>query len=66
MAKQQANAVVECSSESPAAIRDKVRSQLSSDVESFLKEGGQVQKIDDNVRADPPKRPAMAYGSAPI
>lgn len=67
MAKQQDTAVlVECSSESPALVREGVRKQLSSDVESFLKSGGQVQQIDDNVRADPPKKPSMTYGSAPI
>ena len=65
MAKQ-ASVAVECSSESPAAVRDQVRRQLSSDVESFLKSGGQVKQIDNNVRADPPKKPSMAYGSAPI
>ena len=63
---KQAAVIVECSSESPAALRETVRKQLSSDVESFLKNGGQVQKIADNVRADPPKKPSMTYGSAPI
>lgn len=66
MSKQQASVIVECSSESPAAVRDSVRQQLSSDVESFLKGGGQVKKIANNVRADPPKKPNMTYGSAPI
>lgn len=63
---KQASVLVECSSESPAALRDSVRRQLSQDVESYLKKGGQVQQIADNVRADPPKKPSMTYGSAPI
>lgn len=63
---KQASVIVECSSESPAALRESVRKQLSSDVESFLKKGGQVKQIADNVRADPPKKPSMTYGSAPI
>lgn len=58
--------VAECGSESTDAVRESVRDQLTSDVEAFLKGGGQVQKIDDNVRADPPKKPSMNYGSAPI
>lgn len=63
---QEAALVAECGSESTKAIRNGVRDQLSSDVEAFLKQGGKVQQIDDNVRADPPKKPSMNYGSAPI
>ena len=66
MSNQQTSVIVECSSESPASVRDSVRRQLSCDVESFLKSGGQVKQIADNVRADPPKKPNMTYGSAPI
>ncbi|MCG8610921.1 MAG: hypothetical protein MI864_10345 [Pseudomonadales bacterium] len=43
-----------------------MREQLQSDVESFLQQGGQVQKIEDNVRADPPRKPTINYGTAPI
>ena len=46
--------------------RAEVRSQLLSDVEVFLNGGGQVTQIDNNVRADPPRKPSMSYGSAPI
>ncbi len=46
--------------------RDEVRSQLQADVEAFLSRGGQVTQIDNNVRADPPRKPTMNYGSAPI
>lgn len=63
---KQATVIVECSSESTDELRDSVRRQLTSDVESFLKSGGRVQAIADNVRADPPKKPSMTYGSAPI
>jgi len=63
---KQAAVIVECNSESSSALRESVRRQLSSDVESFLMKGGEVQKIADNVRADPPKKPSMTYGSAPI
>jgi len=59
-------AIAECSSESPKIIRESVRQQLSCDVEQFLKNGGNVQRVDNNVRADPPKKPNMNYGSAPI
>lgn len=55
-----------CTSESPSGLRQNVRQQLSSDVEQFLKNGGAVSQIADNVRADPPKKPNMQYGSAPI
>ncbi len=63
---KQATVIVECSSESTDELRDSVRRQLTNDVESFLKGGGRVQAIADNVRADPPKKPSMTYGSAPI
>ncbi len=46
--------------------RAEVRSQLLSDVELFLNGGGEVTKIDNNVRADPPRKPSMSYGSTPI
>lgn len=63
---QEALAFTECTSESPQNIRESVRQQLSSDVENFLKNGGSVQRVENNVRADPPKKPTMNYGSAPI
>jgi hypothetical protein len=63
---QEAIALPECSSESPRIVRENVRQQLSSDIEEFLKRGGSVQRVDNNVRADPPKKPSMNYGSAPI
>ncbi len=46
--------------------REEARTQLVSDVELFLNGGGQVTKIENNVRADPPRKPSMSYGSAPI
>lgn len=46
--------------------RAEVRSQLLSDVDVFLSGGGEVTQIDNNVRADPPRKPSMSYGSAPI
>ncbi len=63
---QQEAALLEVTSESSNEQRNNVRNQLSSDVEAFLKNGGRVQQIADNVRADPPKKPNMTYGSAPI
>ncbi|MFD2231613.1 CDK5RAP3 family protein [Alkalimarinus sediminis] len=46
--------------------REEVRTQLMNDVEAFLNGGGQVTQVDNNVRADPPRKPSMSYGSAPI
>lgn len=63
---QEALLLAECSSESPQNVRENIRQQLSSDIENFLKNGGSVQRVDNNVRADPPKKPSMNYGSAPI
>jgi len=63
---QEAIALPECSSESPEVIRKNVRQKIDSDIAQFLKNGGNVQRVDNNVRADPPKKPNMNYGSAPI
>ena len=46
--------------------RQKDRDQLARDMEEFMKRGGAVQHIADNVRADPPRKPSADYGSAPI
>ncbi|AZZ90426.1 hypothetical protein EUZ85_06705 [Hahella sp. KA22] len=48
------------------AIKNKIREQLQSDIEAFLQRGGQVQTIANDVRADPPRKPDMQYGSNPI
>ncbi len=46
--------------------RREMRANLDRDIQAFLSRGGQVQHIDANVRADPPRKPNMNYGSAPI
>jgi|TARA_R110002049_G_scaffold8760_2_gene46734 flagellar basal body-associated protein FliL len=63
---QEALSQTEYSSESPQNVRENVRQQLSNDIENFLKNGGNVQRVENNVRADPPKKPNMNYGSTPI
>jgi len=63
---QEPLALSDVSSESPQNVRESVRQKLSSDIENFLKNGGSVQRVENNVRADPPKKPSMNYGSAPI
>ena len=47
-------------------VKDKIRVQLQDDIEAFLQRGGKVQMIEQDVRADPPKKPTSAYGSSPI
>jgi hypothetical protein len=63
---QDALSLSEYSSESPQNVRENIRQQLSNDIENFLKNGGNVQRVENNVRADPPKKPSMNYGSTPI
>ena len=46
--------------------RRQVREQLESDVEMFLRKGGHIQAIPDDVRADPPKKPESKYGTRSI
>ena len=46
--------------------RFRIREQLNADIEAFLKKGGQITRVDDSIRADPPRRPEPSYGSQPI
>jgi hypothetical protein len=42
------------------------RERLNSEIEMFLSGGGEINQIDPNIMADPPKRPENKYGSHPI
>ena len=46
--------------------KQKERDALARAMEEFLARGGKVQQVDDNVVADPPKKPDSKYGSRPI
>jgi hypothetical protein len=46
--------------------KQKDRDALAKAMEEFLARGGKVQEIDNNVVADPPKKPENKYGSRPI
>ena len=46
--------------------RAKVRNSLAADVEAFLARGGSIQKVADDQRADPPKKPESNYGRGSI
>ena len=48
------------------AERKRQRDEVASEIEAFLAQGGGITTIDDNVRADPPKKPESNYGSRPI
>ncbi|QQD22619.1 hypothetical protein GJQ54_12930 [Oceanospirillaceae bacterium ASx5O] len=48
------------------AARNKVRESMQAEIEAFLARGGKIQTIDDNVMADPPRKPTSSYGSRPI
>ncbi len=49
-----------------AEARKATRNQIAEDIEQFLQDGGQVQEIEHNVRADPPKKPENNYGRGSI
>lgn len=46
--------------------REDLRTELDRQVQDFLKNGGEIQDIEPNVMADPPKKPQNNYGSRPI
>lgn len=53
-------------SELSISSKERIRRQLEEDMQSFLAKGGEVQHVDPNVTADPPKKPVSNYGSRPI
>ncbi len=48
------------------AAKEREREQLRADIDAFLASGGKITNVDNNVVADPPKRPESSYGSQPI
>jgi len=50
----------------PMATKSGERQCLARDGEAFLKAGGEITPIADNVLGDPPKKPKSSYGTAPI
>jgi hypothetical protein len=44
------------------AARAAQRDSIAADVEAFLKRGGSIKQINENERADPPKKPESNYG----
>ena len=48
------------------ASRERVRTELESEVEKFLRMGGAIVNVKPNVMADPPRKPESNYGSRPI
>lgn len=48
------------------AERERQRSEVASEVEAFLAQGGGITAVEANLRADPPKKPESNYGSRPI
>lgn len=44
----------------------KARAELEDQVAAFLAKGGQINYVDSDVLADPPKKPTSNYGSQPI
>lgn len=46
--------------------KQRERDELARAMEEFLARGGKVVQVDDNVVADPPKKPDVKYGSRPI
>ncbi len=52
--------------ERTVASRQKLRDEMSKEIEEFLARGGKIDQIEPNVTADPPRKPDNDYGSRPI
>lgn len=59
-------AAAAASAHSSLAARNKMRESMQADIEAFLAKGGKIQQIEDNIMADPPRKPVSNYGSRPI
>lgn len=46
--------------------RDEARKQLDDDISRYLQQGGEIETVEKNVMADPPRKPVSNYGSRPI
>ena len=46
--------------------KERIRSQLGSDIEAFLSRGGAITEVEVNVTADPPTKPVTKYGGRAI
>lgn len=46
--------------------RNKLRQSLNSQIEAFLKGGGEIEEIPSNFTSDPPQKPSGEYGNRPI
>lgn len=46
--------------------RKKLRASLNAQIEAFLKNGGEIEEVQSNITADPPKKPSGEYGNRPI
>lgn len=53
------------SSSSMSAHRQ-LRHEMAADVEAFIAQGGEIEVVEPNVMADPPRKPQSNYGSRPI
>ena len=65
-AKSEAAALAQEAEERTVASRQAQRDEMDRQVAEFLARGGQIQQIDPNVTADPPRKPESDYGSRPI
>jgi hypothetical protein len=63
---KKAKAAVELEELPSIEAKQKERDALARAMEEFLARGGKVQEVDDNVVADPPRKPDSKYGSRPI
>lgn len=52
--------------ERTVASRQKLRDEMSKEIEDFLARGGKIDHVEPNVTADPPRKPDSDYGSRPI
>ena len=65
-AKSEAAALAQEAEERTVASRQAQREEMDRQVAEFLSRGGQIQQVDPNVTADPPRKPESDYGSRPI
>lgn len=48
------------------SCRETARRALQEEMKRFLSQGGNVNIVPPNMKADPPRKPTSSYGSRPI
>ena len=56
----------ESAEERTVESRRKLREMLESQIQAYIKNGGEIEQVDTHVAAEPSQKPQSSYGNRPI